>query len=132
MDQKVDAILANLQSRHDVISQNTKQLKAKWLITPEDDKWKVENEIDKQQWAMERVGDDYDAKVSEIRGLYEQADAGLTDIKARCDHATSLSYAPLPSQCGNLQTYVTQYQTSRATTKAKFDTAGAAMFPKLQ
>ena len=130
LDQKVDAILSNLQTRHDVISGNIKKLKARWLITPSDEKGSVEGDIQAQEGDMQALAGDFDARVSDVRGFYDQLETAVTEFKNKCEKAASMAYVPLPPQCANAQNYISQYQTSRAATKAKFDAASAAMFPR--
>lgn len=130
LEQKTDAILANTRSRYDGIQGNISKLKAEWLITPADDKGSVEGDIQSLKGDLLALEGDYVANLIDLRMAYDQLQAGLNGFKEKCDKAISMSYTPVPSQCGKSGEWIMQYDNHRAATKVKVDAANAAMFVK--
>lgn len=130
IEEASDRFIAGIQSQHDTIVNNVKKLKAKWFITPSDDKGSVEGDIQSQEGDMQSLQGDYEAKINDIRQGYDTVEAGLDRFKSNCQKGTTMSAAPVPAQCAKADTYLSLYAASRARLKAKYENAGVAMFPQ--
>jgi len=123
------AILADFKQRHDRIVGNIDALKAKWLLTPPEDKGSVEGDIQSQQGDMQALGGDFRAKESRLSGLYDQIRSGINDFKAKCANAIKANEPTVP-QCNSADTYMAKYQASRAKVRTTWLDSEQMFIPK--
>jgi len=111
--------LDKVKQQHDKIADDIAALKARWLVTPPNDRNSIQNDAYGQQNDMTALANEFRANETKLSGAYDLLRNAINDLKARCASAIQLNEPTVP-QCDRADTYAAEYQSSRDKVRASW------------